>query len=845
MSLLERFFHRPKPVKAETIVPSSFTQPDLSNPNRQLLDASRAGDLSRIQLALDQGADINWRNALGYTALREVAVNDRFDACRALLDKGADPERLDDNEWTGLHWAAAKGSVEVIRCLIRFGIRLNAKNNEGNTPAHLAAIKNQLEALIALVDAGADLKIKNLKGQNVLELTEVRNSKDGSKSKTVDYLRKIMLERDDSACSSMLETLAEAIVLSGEHADSELKAIIDKLTDESKRLIRSKNDQAVEISKMKGEVEYLKLKVAQEQAQVKDLHENAQQLDAEKRLKEDELHQMSFAHETIVDALRKELESKTSDRLKLKSAVERLHATRGDQDRELARLREEKKRLLQEANEREEELIRVRGEHEQALEALGKIEARFQTSLLAGDADLREMKRQMEGHQLLLARRLRDVQTLETAKKQLEEQLKLRDAELAKSQVKCERAIQELEKEREGEREVRLRDEISQQRKTIEALKLAVLQRGKAVERFEEEMASLRNGDGSHQVEAQLEEELRVAREQLVNAEEDCRRLERNGSNALRAKDECEQHMSEILGILNVSEEDLKLTDIILGNGSFADVKVGHWRGTQVAVKIIHDILISEHNKPLIQQEIRMCSRARHPNIVSICGVVTINGKHPYIILELLEASLTDVMQAARLAKSSQPYLTLREMTDIAMGCLAGVSYLHKLQPTILHGDIRPTNVLISTLMEAKIGDLGASHFLSASLSVGPLSTEYLAPERSPVANGSVTCAGSHNSIAADIYSLGVTLGELFSGCVALQSMRNSQMQQIEHVMLKDVCLQLTTDRPECRPDAYEGLQLVEKVQGSEEYRACPPKRLVRGKKHGKDPDVVLTDNLW
>ena len=278
---------------------------------------------------------------------------------------------------------------------------------------------------------------------------------------------------------------------------------------------------------------------------------------------------------------------------------------------------------------------------------------------------------------------------------------------------------------------------------------------------------------------------------------------------------------------------------------------MARWRGTHVAVKIIYEILVSEHNMPLFEQEIRMCSRARHPHIVSICGVVTVNRKHPCLILELLEGSLTDVMQAAHLTS----YLTTREMVDIARACLSGISYLHQLRPTILHGDIRPTNVLLSTLMEAKIGDLGASHVLNASFSIGPLSSEYLAPERSPNCQSSTESGrGSgtppplfarHNSIAADVYSLGVTLGELFSGCTAVKNMRSSQLQRIRHPILKDACIRLTFDEPGRRPEAREILETIEHVCGEEAYVECPPKRFVKGKKHGETECVILTDKIW
>ena len=108
---------------------------------------------------------------------------------------------------------------------------------------------------------------------------------------------------------------------------------------------------------------------------------------------------------------------------------------------------------------------------------------------------------------------------------------------------------------------------------------------------------------------------------------------------------------------------------------------MGYWRGCPVAVKIFYDFLDSDYYLRLFEQEIAVCSRARHPNIVSLCGVPL------RIISELLEGSLSDVIRAALRSKW---FLSLREQIDLASGITAGVTYLHQLGPDgVLHGDIR------------------------------------------------------------------------------------------------------------------------------------------------------------
>ena len=115
---------------------------------------------------------------------------------------------------------------------------------------------------------------------------------------------------------------------------------------------------------------------------------------------------------------------------------------------------------------------------------------------------------------------------------------------------------------------------------------------------------------------------------------------------------------------------------------------MGYWRGQAVAVKSFFDFLDSDYYLALFQQEIAICSRVRHPNIVSFYGATTMDGTPMRIVTRLLEGSLSDVIQAARL---SGQLLSLREKIDLAADCTSGISYLHQVicPMPIVHGDIR------------------------------------------------------------------------------------------------------------------------------------------------------------
>ena len=110
---------------------------------------------------------------------------------------------------------------------------------------------------------------------------------------------------------------------------------------------------------------------------------------------------------------------------------------------------------------------------------------------------------------------------------------------------------------------------------------------------------------------------------------------------------------------------------------SLVVVQVGHWCGCPVAVKTLHKELAKEHyQRRLFEQEVSVCSRLHHPNITAICGVIQQGDSPISLIMELLQASLADVIEATHV---SGKYLSLREQVDVSHDCLSGLSYLHDL----------------------------------------------------------------------------------------------------------------------------------------------------------------------
>ena len=209
----------------------------------------------------------------------------------------------------------------------------------------------------------------------------------------------------------------------------------------------------------------------------------------------------------------------------------------------------------------------------------------------------------------------------------------------------------------------------------------------------------------------------------------------------------------------------------------FVVVQVGYWYGIAVAVKIFHEKLRLPQLAPIFMKELTICSQLHHPNIMSICGAVMLDGTPIQIVMELLQGSLSDLMKAARASKCFSKYLSFREQLDIAADTTAAIMYMHHLRPQpIVHCDIRATNVMITCDMVAKVGDLGASHIINSSTSLGALSYEYCAPEKMPRSDGS----SAHSTRESGIYSLGVMLTELFTGLSPDPSERQTKYRRFK-----------------------------------------------------------------
>ena len=116
---------------------------DKDENGRTALHIAAGFDLSKIEILIYKGADVNAKDDSGSTPLIKAAKSYRneyeiTDGLRSLLNHNADLEAKDLDGMTALHWAVKQGLPDVVELLVEKNANTEAMDNNGKTPLDLA-----------------------------------------------------------------------------------------------------------------------------------------------------------------------------------------------------------------------------------------------------------------------------------------------------------------------------------------------------------------------------------------------------------------------------------------------------------------------------------------------------------------------------------------------------------------------------------------------------------------------------------------------------------------------------------------------------------------------------------
>ena len=177
----------------------------------------------------------------------------------------------------------------------------------------------------------------------------------------------------------------------------------------------------------------------------------------------------------------------------------------------------------------------------------------------------------------------------------------------------------------------------------------------------------------------------------------------------------------------------------------------------QVALKLIKRGMDTEAVLRHFRNERQILASFDHPNIARLLDGATTESGLPYFVMEYVEGLRIDDY-------CDQRGLSITERLHLFRQVCAAVSYAHR--RAVIHRDLKPSNILVSADGVPKLLDFGIAKILQPGNAAEPAATmiglhvmtpEYASPEQ---------LRGAAVTTASDVFSLGVVLYRLLTGCL-------------------------------------------------------------------------------
>jgi len=209
---------------------------------------------------------------------------------------------------------------------------------------------------------------------------------------------------------------------------------------------------------------------------------------------------------------------------------------------------------------------------------------------------------------------------------------------------------------------------------------------------------------------------------------------------------------------------DIAYNDIVfeekIGEGGFAEVWKGKWMGSAVAIKKLKGAINNDLIEDLYREVgIMMC--LHHPHTLLLLGICE---RPPCMVTELMSFNL------ANLISERFSIITIEIRQKILAGIASGMFYLHRQNPAIIHGDLKPLNVLLDDNFNVRIADYGLSKYKIAHASSSAVRMQAGITMMVPVVGFTPHYASpemletGQMSTRSDVYAFAIIMWELLTG---------------------------------------------------------------------------------
>lgn len=241
-------------------------------------------------------------------------------------------------------------------------------------------------------------------------------------------------------------------------------------------------------------------------------------------------------------------------------------------------------------------------------------------------------------------------------------------------------------------------------------------------------------------------------RDRAVRDVEELRRKRGQMLSVLVTATHCEFSSSELECATENFSSSLKI-----GEGGFGCVYRGVLRNMTAAIKVLRPDSLQGQSQ--FEQEVAILSRVRHPHLVTLLGTCSESSTLVYEFLP--NGSLEDFLVSVDKRQTLMWQIRVRIIAEICSALI----FLHKNKPhPVVHGDLKPANILLDVNLVSKLSDFGISRLLIQSSTNNTTLYRTMHPAGTPLYMDPEFLATGELTPHSDVYSFGIVVLRLLTG---------------------------------------------------------------------------------